>query len=208
METVILLHGIWMKSVVMKPLAARLRRDGYQSRCFSYPSMKNTPEANASALGRFVQGVEAEKIHFVAHSLGGLVLMHFFHQFQLNAPGRVVMLGSPVSGSWSARRILDLPGGDLLLGRSTEQGLAGELPDWPVEREAGMVAGTIGFGAGRLLGKMPGINDGAVLLSETEAPWLKDHVTVKTTHSGLLVSSLVARQVSSFLKNGHFLLEI
>jgi pimeloyl-ACP methyl ester carboxylesterase len=207
MENIILLHGIWMKSLVMKPLAARLRRDGFQTRCFSYPSVQNSPQANAIALNRFIQGVDAEKIHFVAHSLGGLVLMHFFHQFQFDIPGRVVMLGSPVSGSWGARRLLSFPGGHLFLGRSIEQGLLGETPQWESDREVGMVAGTIGIGLGKLLGKMPGVNDGAVMLSETEAPWLTDHVSIKTSHTGLLVSAEAARQAVNFLKYGHFSLE-
>lgn len=67
-----------------------------------------------------------------------------------------------------------------------------------------MIAGTVGFGLGSLLGRFPEINDGAVLVSETELPGQKDHLCMPTTHTGMLLSSRVAYQVAYFLKNGHF----
>ncbi len=204
METVVLLHGIWMKPMVMQPLALRLRQAGYDTRCFSYPSRKKTPAQNASLLKEYTRGIAGERLHFVAHSLGGIVLMHFFARFTEPHQGRVVMLGSPVCGSANAEKFQHLPLSHWTLGNSIEQGLLGDVPAWQGRRELGMIAGSRSVGVGNLLGRSAQTNDGAVFLAETQLPGLTDHVTMPVSHTGMLMSARVARQVIHFLKNGYF----
>ena len=203
-EQVVLIHGIWFRGQIMLPLAARLQKHGFETHCFSYPSVTASPAENADALYTFAQSLRARRLHFVAHSLGGVVVLNLFHRHTQIPPGRVVLLGTPVQGSLSAQRIQALPFGDLMLGRSVEQGLLGDVPAWQGGRDLGMIAGTVGFGLGSLLGRMPEVNDGAVLVSETELPGLTDRLCLPTTHTGMLLSSRVAYQVAFFLKNGHF----
>jgi len=208
METIVLLHGIWMKPVVMQGLAVRLRKAGYITRCFSYPSLIKTPKQNAQLLHQYIQSVPGDTVHFVAHSLGGIVLMHYFHLYKDQRPGRVLLLGSPIGGSERARQFGQLPFLQAALGKSTEQGLLGDVPTWAGDRDLGMIAGSRSMGVGNLLGRSADVNDGAVFLSETQIPELSDHVTLPVSHAGMLVSAKVALQVIHFIKNGYFALSL
>ena len=96
--------------------------------------------------------LRAERLHLVAHSLGGIVLHHLFRQFPDLPPGRVVLLGSPVRGSGVARRMAVSPFLRPLLGSNREEGLLGDVPPWPPNRELGVIAGNRGLGVGRLIG--------------------------------------------------------
>ena len=204
MDTVVLLHGIWMKPIIMQALSLRLRGAGYHTNCFSYPSVSKTPAQNARLFHDYVQALEGERLHFVAHSLGGIVLMHYFAQYQETRPGRVVLLGTPIGGSASAHQFSHLPLSQLTLGKSIEQGLLGDVPAWNGGRQIGMIAGSRSMGVGKLLGRSEDVNDGAVYLSETRMPSLTDHITLPVSHTGMLFSARVSRQVIHFLENGFF----
>ena len=74
METVVLIHGLWFSGWSMSLLRHRLLRAGYRVKVFSYPTVSVDLDANARALARFATGQQGDRLHFVAHSLGGLVL--------------------------------------------------------------------------------------------------------------------------------------
>lgn len=202
---VVLLHGLWCNRFVMQALAYRLRRCGFRVARFGYASVRRSPAQNAAALAHWLQEQRAHTVHYVAHSLGGLILCHLFAHFPQQAPGRVVLLGTPLHGSRNAARIAGLPGGRAVLGLSVQDGLLGGAPAWPPAREIGAVAGTVGVGMGLLLGGLGAPGDGAVAVSETCGPELTDHVRVRTSHTGLLFSPAVGRQVCAFLRHGKFL---
>lgn len=214
-QHVILLHGLWLNHYVMTLLARRVRKAGFYTHCFSYPTMTMTPIENARRLHEFVESLSLEaRVHFVAHSLGGLVVLNHLVQYPDFPIGRVVLLGSPVLGSESARRLQQIPFGKKMLGFSTEtNGLlhGAALPEDLLERgnvEIGMIAGTLGFGMGAFVRGAVGSqnlpNDGAVAVAETQMPGLMDHICIRASHSGLLISRLSADQAVFFLKNGHF----
>ena len=75
-ETIILIHGLWMRGLVLLPLQRRLRAGGYSVRRFSYPSWRGGLEENARSLSSCVSETPGAVIHLVAHSLGGLVALH------------------------------------------------------------------------------------------------------------------------------------
>ena len=70
--------------------------------------------------------------------------------------------------------------------------------------ELGVIAGSHPWGLGRMLMRLPGTNDGVVRLEETEAPGMRDRVVLPLSHSGMLVSAHVAREVAAFLERGAF----
>ena len=203
-DPVVLIHGLWMKSLVMRPLGWRLQRCGFRPHYFSYPSTRANPVQNADALNRLVGKIPGSRVHFVCHSLGGLVALHMLARHADQRPGRLVLLGSPVQGSAVAADMVQKRLWRGVLGKSIEQGLLEGAPGHPCDRELGLVAGTMGVGMGRLFTTMEAVHDGAVNLSETRLPGATDHIAIHTTHSGLLVSPKVARQVCFFLKNGQF----
>lgn len=203
-EPVVLVHGIRMTGLEMKWLARRLTACGFAPSHFRYPSTRRTPAQNGRLLGRYLEGLEAERLHLVGHSLGGIVLLHLFEQFPHLPPGRVVLMGSPVRGSGVARHMVRVPWLQPVLGRSTERGLLGGTPAWDGSRELGVIAGDFGAGIGRILGGVGQPSDGTVAVSETRLPGADSFRVLETSHTGMLFSPLVAREVCHFLHHGRF----
>ncbi|MDX1605306.1 MAG: hypothetical protein R3202_03880 [Candidatus Competibacterales bacterium] len=206
MDTVILLPGIYLPATSLLPLARRLRRAGFHPLRLGYPALRRSPADNATNLARRFATLDAGVIHYVGHSLGGLVLRHLLAgHSQALPPGRCVTLGTPHRGSAVARALQRRRLG-WMLGASRCRGLLGGLPDWPPERELGSLAGIRGVGVGRLLAALEPPHDGTVAADETRCPGMSDHAVVACTHTGLLFAPTVARQTVHFLRHGRFLL--
>ena len=204
MDAVVLVHGLWVNGTDMTVLRRRLTQAGYDARQFAYPSVREPPAANAMALHAFVRTIRADTLHFVGHSLGGIVIRHLFHDYPEQRPGRVVTLGTPHRPSTAAVKLARWLPGRFALGQSVRQGLLGGLPPWPADRDLGSVAGTLRMGMGLVIPDIPTPNDGTVALVETHIPTLRDHVTLPVSHFGLLLSRRVFHEVDHFLKHGCF----
>lgn len=203
-ETVVLVHGIWMLGVEMKLLARRLREAGYRVRQFRYPSVRGGTEENLAALRAFVDASEGETVHLIGHSLGGLLAHELLQRYPQSRPGRVVALGSPFNGSWTAERIQRLGLSKPILGRTLLPLLQRGQPKWTGECSFGVIAGTYPLGIGQVLGAMPGPNDGTVTLEETRLAGATEHVVAHVNHFGLLVSRPVFGRMVRFLRGGRF----
>lgn len=202
-ECVVLVHGIWMTGIDLWLLAKRLRAAGFDTHVFSYASLRRSPAANADALQRWLERIDAEVVHFVGHSLGGLVLLHLFDRHPQQRPGRLLLLGTPVLGSALAGRLSRHRAGRMVVGRAVERGLLGGAPSWRSEREAGVIAGDRAFGVGKLLGGLPHRNDGTVEVAETRLPGAA-HCVLPVSHSGMVLSPQVAKTAIKFLRHGRF----
>ena len=187
-------------------LRRRLSRCGFEWFNFRYQSMRRTPRENATSLNNYLQTIKADVVHLVAHSLGGIVLLHLFDKYPHQKPGRVVMLGTPIRGSEVAQKMISSYWMKPLLGRSTERGLLGDAPRWQSDRELGMIAGMRGFGLGKLvmLGKLQQPNDGTVRLDSTYSNGFKSHMELPFSHHGMLFAKPVAQAVCKFLQSGSF----
>lgn len=203
-EAVILVHGLWSNGAEMWRLNQRLTQAGYDCHRFKYPCIKQSPEENADCLYDFVQTLDTKVIHFVCHSLGGLVLLHLFDRHVIRQAGRVVLLGSPVNGSEVARRLYCSRFTRWSLGKSVTGGLLGDSPAWMKWRDIGVIAGTLPLGVGLIVGG-PGLpHDGTVSVEETRLPCATDFLTYPVSHRFLLYSEEVAIQVVTFLRAGKF----
>jgi pimeloyl-ACP methyl ester carboxylesterase len=218
MRTVVVyVHGLWLKGGESFLLRRRLSRAlAAESRIFPYTSVRGGVTDIAMALARYLTAIETDTLHLIAHSMGGLLILKLFElslapQGPLPGlvrglpPGRIVLTGSPVRGSRSAERLARLPLGRALLGRTASDMLLtpGE-PRWQGGRDLGVIAGNLPMGLGRLLGGMAGPNDGTVWVDETDLPGATEQVRVRVSHTGLVYSAQVARQVAAFLKDGRF----
>lgn len=203
--TVVLIHGIWMTGFDMSLLRYRLRRFGFNTRQFSYPTVRCDLIQNAQRLQCFVETIQADTIHFVAHSLGGLLLRQFFHDFPQQAPGRVVTLATPHQGSQVARVLQGKRWGRRLLGKSLQHGLLGDVPPWTSDHEIGVMAGRVSMGVGAMVTRLRGPNDGTVLVAETPLPGMTDYKILGVSHAAMLLLPGVAREINSFLTSGKFL---
>lgn len=205
-DTVILVHGIWMIGLEFVFLAHHLRKAGFDPHVFRYPSLRLTPAENAERLADFIDRTGAERVHLVAHSLGGIVVLHLIARRASLPPGRVVLIGSPASsgGSIVARRMAGSWLLRWLLGHSTEEGVLGGVPEWKGGRDLGVIAGDVPLGVGRLLGRLPGPSDGTVTVEETRVAGITDFVEIHGSHQGLLFLEETAGKVVGFLRHGHF----
>lgn len=185
-------------------LRQRLTDVGYECHQFRYPSLKRSPEENAERLYKFVHSIDAPVVHFVCHSLGGLVLLHLFDKHIIEKKGRVVFLGVPVNGSQVAHRLSSTIVTRWTMGKSTEHGLLGDRPVWKKWRDIGLISGNMPLGIGLLVGGPALPHDGTVSVEETYLGGATDYLTLPVSHFGLLYSEGVATQVVTFLRAGKF----
>ena len=201
----VLVHGLWMHGVVMQLQRCYLARMGFDAVCYSYPSMRLTLTENAGRLAQFARSLRAPHIHWVGHSLGGLVILRMLEREPALPPGRVVLLGVPYGDGYSRRALAASRLGARLLGRSIGEWVEIKKPDRFPGREIGVVAGSLARGLGRLVARgLPKPNDGVVTVAETELAAACDRIVLPVSHSGMLLSRCVARQSGAFLRAGKF----
>ena len=203
-EPLALIHGLWMPSQAMGLLGRRLAACGYRPLLFGYPSLRADPRQNAERLYRWIRALGVPRLHLLAHSLGGLVVLQLFHSYPEPPPGRVLLLGAPVQGSAVARRMNSLALTRPLLGRSATEALLEGAPAWRGGRDLGVIAGTRGPGLGTLVGGLARPNDGTVAVAETRLRGASAALELKVGHSGLLVDRRVAQAACRFLRQGRF----
>ena len=198
---IVLVHGLLNADWWLRPLAARLRAQGFQAELFGYASVRDGPER---AVPRLIERLRREPTDaLVGHSLGGLIALEALRAAPELAVTRVVCLGSPLRGSLTARNLATRGWGRPLLGRSAGLLQCG-LECWDGTAQVGLVAGDVARGLGRLFARFDGGSDGTVGLEETRLPGLADHCTVHSSHSGLVFSPDAVRQAAHFLRHGRF----
>lgn len=205
-EHVILLHGLWMRGFALAMLHRRLMEAGFRVHRFDYLSVAATQQRIVDGLLARIAGLagEADAVHLVGHSLGGLIALRACLEADTLPQGRIVCLGSPLRGSAAARGFSGWGrGGEVLLGHNREL-LEQGFERWDGPREVGMIAGRMPLGLGAVLGRFEGEHDGTVAVAETMLPGLADHCVVEANHTGLLFSQEVARLVAEFLRHGRF----
>ncbi len=206
-EIAVLVHGLWMNGVEAGWLRQQLGSEhGIPTTLFQYGTFGAGFTANADRLRDFLATVEAERVHVVGHSTGGLMALVALTRRPWDRPGRIVCLGSPLRGSIAADRLAKLGElGALALGPTGREGLLGQvLTRYEGDRDVGVIAGTMAVGAGMVLGVLPEPNDGTIAVVETQLPGIRDHLSLPVTHTGMLISPEVAAQTAFFLRHGRF----
>lgn len=203
-ETIVLVHGLWMHGIVFALMRRRLQRAGFHTLAWSYPSVRHHLKANADALARFVASLDCNHLHLVGHSLGGLVILTSLARHPDARVKRVVLIGSPCSGSHAARDLLRVPGVALLVGKSVRDWLSSAPLPVLGGVEIGVIAGTRGIGIPGALVGLAAPNDGVVTVAEARLDQARDSVALPLSHTELLFSRLTARHVGAFLRDGRF----
>jgi pimeloyl-ACP methyl ester carboxylesterase len=203
-QNVLFVHGLWMNGLETWWLRHRMQQHGFAAHAVSYPTMHSTAEEVARQLAAEVAALEPP-VHLVGHSLGGLMLLKMFELLPEQPPGRVVLLGSPVSGSHAARNVASWTIGPSLLGPIAIGEILGHgVRQWTLPRELGVIAGSTSAGLGRLVADLPEPNDGTVAVEETHIAGMADHLVLPVTHTGMMLSASVAEHVARFLQTGRF----
>ena len=208
-EYVVLLHGLARTRRSMRTLETALLNAGFgvanQSYAStSYPIEQLARRAISSALALCPDNT---RIHFVTHSMGGILVRQYLKSHTLPNLGRVVMLGPPNQGSEIVDVLGRMPGFALINGPAGLQ-LGTDKNSVPAELgqidfECGVIAGTrtINLLLSRLI---PGQNDGKVSVENTKVAGMKDHIVLPVAHPFMMANSAVIRQVVEFLKHGQF----
>ena len=205
-QHVIYVHGLWMPGGESLLLANRLLREfGLQVHAFPYSAASWGMEEITEHLQSFVTSLDVPAVHFVGHSLGGLVIYRFFERYPEQPPGRVVFLGAPCVESRAAMAAARLRFVSTLMGPSVADELLKPCErHWTFGRRLGIIAGTQSIGLGQFLAGFEEECDGTVAVSETRLEGATDHLVLPVSHLGMLVSARVARETGLFLTNGRF----
>jgi len=189
----------------------RLEREyGMRVALFNYPSVRGTLDENAAALAAFIRDQGVSAAHIVGHSLGGVLALRMHAKNPEFMPGRVVCLGSPLTGSRAANYLNELEWAEDIVGRSVPDAMINQTAnDWAEHvaerRDIGVIAGNVPLGFGRLVANFDEDNDGTIGVSETRLDDAKDHLVMPVSHKGMLVSADVADQAAAFIRRGEFL---
>ncbi|MBK6661102.1 MAG: alpha/beta fold hydrolase [Proteobacteria bacterium] len=210
-DCVVLLHGLARSARSMRKLEACLAAQGYMVDNLSYPSRRHGIAALADmAVGGALARCRARsprQIHFVTHSLGGVLVRHHLARHRVERLGRVVMLAPPNQGSEVVDRFGRLPGFRFINGPAgAELGTrADSVPlrlgavDYPV----GVIAGTRSINP-LLSTALPSPNDGKVSVERTRVEGMSDFLCVPVSHPFIMRNDAVIEAVLRFLASGAF----
>ena len=211
-DCVVLLHGLARSASSMSKMEEALQDEGYATANVDYPSrdheiaeLADIAVEEGLAMCRANDGIE--KIHFVTHSLGGILLRQYLSTSSIAELGRVVMLGPPNQGSRASDEMQDVPGFDWLNGPAGYQLGKGAnsvpLALGPVEFELGVIAGnrTIDPITSAILDNP---DDGRVSVEDTKVDGMDDFVVVEHSHAFMMRMRRPIELTRAFLKTGSF----
>src|SRR5262245_55661907 len=166
-----------MNSLAMTLLRRRLAAQGFAVHVFRYASVTSDLATNAARLADFAAAVPGDTVHYLGHSLGGVLIGAMLERAHAQQrAGRVVTLGSPFAGSQIGARVARWgTAGARFIGKSIgELNARGGFGAWRARHELGLIAGDRPYGVGRLLGGFDGPSDGTVAISETRVQGAAD----------------------------------
>jgi pimeloyl-ACP methyl ester carboxylesterase len=210
-DGVVLLHGISRTARSFRKMQTAVEAEGYAVLNLGYASRRKALEALAEdihpAIDLFADGIEGS-VHFVCHSMGGLLARVYLARYRPKRLGRVVMLGTPNGGSEIADRLKNFgayraffgPAGQQL-GTQRDADINAMLPavDYPV----GIIAGNRSIYPITSV-MLPKPHDGRVSVGNTRLEGMADHIVIGASHPWLVRNGEAIEQTIAFLKGGQF----
>lgn len=207
--TVVLLHGLARSSKSMNKMARALRHDGYTVINVDYPSTTASIEdLNRQVFATLRPQIDkVDTVHFVTHSMGGIMLRQYLENHDLPNLGRVVMLAPPSRGSEVTDKLGNIflykwingPAGNQLGTGTNSLPLRLKAPAF----ELGIIAGDRSINPILSL-LIPGPDDGKVAVARVKPARYTDYLQLHVTHACMMWNRKVITQTRFFLANGHF----
>lgn len=210
-EGAILLHGLCRSKSSMTKMEAALLKTGFIVENIGYPSRSASVEKlSDDTIGKALENPRLKhchRIHFVTHSMGGILVRSYFSRHDFARLGRVVMLGPPNMGSEVVDNL-----GSLRLFKMINGPAGGELgtrPDstpnrlGPVKFELGVIAGDRSINWINSM-MIEGADDGKVSVARTMVDGMKEHIVIHSTHPYLMKNNQSIENTIRFLQTGSF----
>ncbi|MEW8508108.1 MAG: alpha/beta fold hydrolase [Candidatus Thiodiazotropha sp.] len=207
-EIVVLLHGLGRSNIAMWRLAYRLKDAGYDVQQVGFSSINTTTDeviADVTDQVNTCCANEKRTVHFVGHSLGGLLIRAYLQENTFTNLGHVVLIGTPNNGTGIADRFKGNCLVELLVPIATALGTDSKslpnrlaAPYYPV----GVIAGV--YESDLNEDYLPGRDDGLVPVESTKLEGMRDFIEVESGHSMMRYNDDVAEQTIHFLENGKF----
>ncbi len=210
-ECVILLHGMGRTRNSMKRIEKSLVKDSYAVWNESYPSTsENIEKLSMEHIEKglaFCNEIKAETIHFVTHSLGGIMVRYYLQDHKIDNLGKIVMLSPPNNGSEVADFLKDIYVYKLVMGPAGQQlgtdsnSLPGSMK--AIDAHVGIITGnkTLDPWFSPLI---PGEDDGKVSVESAKLLEMSDFLIVGNSHAFIMKNDEVIDQIKCFLKHGTF----
>ena len=206
---VVLLHGLARSATSMWLLEIRLQDEGFFTVNESYPST-TTP------LRELIETVpppsiakceDRRPIHFVTHSMGGVIMRGYLAKHRVEGLGRLVLLAPPNKGSELVDTLMEIPGFEWVNGPAG-LALSADIDSIPntisdANAEFGVIAGNRSLNP-LFSSLIPGDDDGKVSVESTKFDAMTDHIIVDASHTFIMNGSDVTKQVIAFLRDGRF----
>ena len=206
-ETVVLLHGLGRSNLAMWRLAKHLENANYKVVRIGYQSIGSTlPEVITDITDQINDCCLSAQypVHFVGHSLGGLLIRAYLQNQQPEQLANVVLIGTPNQGTTVANWLGNKDWVEFVLPMAKE--LSTDKNSFPNSLQApyypvGVIAGVADYDNDKYL---PGRDDGMVTVESTKLANMQDFIEVQTGHSMMRYNHEVAQQTIHFLQHQQF----
>ncbi len=205
-ECVVMLHGMLRSSESMQDITKALRDKGYVVSVHDFVTRERNirdmiHDRLAAEIYHSCDG--ASHLHFVGHSIGGLLIREYIRTVKPDNVTHVVMLGTPNHGSEMADFLRDVRLFQWLYGPAGQNLTTDYVWEDSIDYEIGVIAGNRSLDPISSI-IIPGIDDGKVSLESTKLDQMTDHLTLPVTHTLMPHHPEVVRQTVHFIEHGVF----